>query len=287
MDHTRACYHNIRKYENDATFSILHRRIITLLDRDKSFISGLKNYLWVTLLQIKQLIFPRLGAPAGPERSCGTHRGQVFPIAVLEGQLAGFELQREAGGVAVLLHQFAIIAEEAAVARLQAVLAVHVHQGDQRVHPPGDVAVHWDLSLWRWQVGIALPCHAEQAGLWVQGQVHGPQLLLPNDLGETGQVVGRASEVALERLWLQCPASVGLGHDKEATLRIRLLCSTCDLPIFVRGQVASQVAAEEHHLTVLLVLLQGPDLLLLQADARGVHLEAESLSRQVAVPMVD
>ncbi|TNN64853.1 hypothetical protein EYF80_024944 [Liparis tanakae] len=68
----------------------------------------------------------------------------------------------------------------------------------------------------------------------------GPEVLFPNDLGKAGQVFGRASEVT---------------------------------------QIASQVAAEEHYLAILLVLLKGPDLLLLHADAQGIHLEAESLSR--------
>ncbi|TNN64854.1 hypothetical protein EYF80_024945 [Liparis tanakae] len=42
---------------------------------------------------------------------------------------------------------FAIVAEETAVAGLQAVLAIEVYQGDQRVHSPGNVAIHGDLSI--------------------------------------------------------------------------------------------------------------------------------------------
>lgn len=235
----------------------------TLSYGDISAVGCDQDHLWVALLQVKELVFAGFGAPPRPQGACRPHRRQILPLAVFERQLPTLELQRVRRGPPTLCHQLPIVGQEAAVAGLQAVLAVQVDQGQECSHPPGDVHVHGDLSVLRREVGVALAGDGQQVGLWVQGQVHGPQLSVRDGLGEAGQVVPGAAEEAQVLLRLQGPAAVRLGHDDEAALAVVAVGLAADPAILVRGQVASQVTAQVGHLGVLGVLLQGPDLFLL------------------------
>lgn len=168
----------------------------TLSYGDISAVGCDQDHLWVALLQVKQLVFAGFGAPPGPQGACRPHGRQILPLAVFERQLPTLELQRVCRGPPTLCHQLPIVGQEATVTGLQAVLALQEDQGQECSHPPGNVHVHCDLTVLRREVGVALTGDGQQVGLWVQRQVHRPQLSVSNRLGEAGQVVTGAAEEA-------------------------------------------------------------------------------------------
>jgi len=246
--------------------------------------------LRVAPLQAEQFVlpgpgaFPRLhGAGRAPGR-------QVAAVAVAESHFPGAELQHVAGVLVRARGQAAVVAEEAVVRGLEVVALVPVDQRHESVHPPGDVAVYRHLVRLRAraQVRVALARQAVQVDLRVHGQVHAPPLRRRGRLREAGDAVLAAAEVPRVRLRLQRPAPVLVRGDHEAAVAAAArLAVRGDVAVFVRGEVAAQVGAQEHGAAVLPGLLQGPGLLLLQAAGRRVDFEAEGLRRQILALAVD
>lgn len=76
-------------------------------------------------------------------------------------------------------------------------------QGDEGINAPGNISVNGDLVLLGAQVRVSFPGDAEDVDLRVHGNVHAPFLCDGDGLGEAGNSVLGAAQVALVRLRLQ------------------------------------------------------------------------------------
>ena len=102
------------------------------------------------------------------------------------------------------------------------------------------------------------------------------------------QVVGRAAKVVAERQTAYGPPSrtVRAVLDGELLVGRFLLALARHVALLAAGQVTAEVAAQVDGLFVARILLQCPQLLLLQQRCRRVQLEAECLGRQILALVV-
>ena len=262
---------------------------LTLSGGDVPLVACSQHDLSVAALQAKQFILPHPAAFPRLQRAGWPHGRQVTAVGVAECHFSGEELQHEAGVLVRFCGQAPVIAQEAVIRGFQVVTLVAVHQGYERIDPPGNVAVHRHLLPLplRAQVGETLPREAVQVNLRVHGQMHAPFLCRRGSLREAGNPVLAAPEVAAMGLRLQGPPPVFVRSDHEAAVPATRLAVRSHVAVFVRGEVAAQVGEEEHGAAVLPGLLQRPRLLLFQTAGWGVDFKAESLRRQILPRAVD
>ncbi len=239
----------------------------------------------MTLLEDKQLIFADARALARLHGPGGARGRDVFARRVPESHLPRAKFQREPGARARFGRQGTAAREEAVVGGLQVIPVIQVDESEQRVHAPRHVAVHGELAPLGAQVRVPLARDAVHVHLRMDGQVHVPFLRRRDALRKARDSVLGPAQVARMGLGLQGPPAVVVGDHEEPTVRAGLLAVRRHVAVLVGGEVATQVAFDEHGIGVSVVtgLLQGPHLLFLHGARRGVDFKTEHLRCQIFV----